>query len=108
MISRAENRHLDLILVRKSLDVIGRICLAAVFVIAVPVKIRRFSSVAEAIAGRGIPEALSVFLLIAAIGCIVLGSLLLVFGKNQKWGASLLLLFLVPTTIIFHLFLLTH
>ncbi len=90
--------------VRNSIDAIGRVCLAAVFVISVPVKIGNFSSVVDAIVLRGIPEPIAMLLLIAAIGCIVGGSALLIFGKNQKLGASLLLFFLVPTTIIFHLF----
>ena len=91
-------------ILRRSVDVIGRICLATVFVIAVPVKITKFSSVVEAIVERGIPEPLAAFLLVAAISCLVGGSLLLVFSENQKMGATLLLVFLVPTTIIFHLF----
>ena len=90
--------------VLKSVDVIGRVCLASVFVIAVPIKITKFSSVVEAIIGRGIPEPLAALLLVAAIACLVVGSLLLVFGKHQKLGAALLLIFLVPTTMIFHLF----
>ncbi len=91
-------------LLHKSIDVIGRICLAAVFVIAIPVKITKFSSVVEAIAGRGIPEPLAAFLLLCAISCVIAGSALLIFSKDQKIGASLLLIFLIPTTIIFHIF----
>ncbi len=86
----------------KLVDIAARVCLAAVFVIAVPVKITKFSSVIKAISARGIPEPLSVILLVAAIGLIVVGSLLLVFGRKQRLGASLLLIFLVPTTIVFH------
>ena len=88
----------------KSADFLGRLCLSAVFVVAVPSKITKFSSVVEAISGQGIPPALAPFLLLAAIACLVVGSALLLFGKNQKLGASLLLIFLVPTTIIFHAF----
>ena len=91
-------------LVRRLVDLIGRVCLVAVFVIAVPVKITNFSSVVGAIVSRGIPESLSVLLLVAAIACLVVGPVLLLIGKKQKIGAALLLTFLVPTTIIFHLF----
>ena len=91
-------------LVRRSVDLIGRVCLAAVFVIAVPVKITKFSSVVGAIVSRGIPEPLAALFLVAAIACLVVGPVLLVLGKNQKIGATLLLTFLLPTTIIFHLF----
>ncbi len=90
-------------IVRKIVDFLGRLCLATVFVIAVPVKIAKFSSVVGSIADRGIPESVAAVLLVCAITCIVLGSIFLVFGRNQKLGAALLLIFLVPTTIIFHL-----
>ena len=43
-------------------------------------------------------------LLVAAIVVLIAGSILLVFGSNTVLGASLLLLFLVPTTLIFHAF----
>ena len=43
-------------------------------------------------------------LLVAAIVVLIAGSILLVFGSNTVLGASLLLLFLVPTTLIFHTF----
>jgi len=35
---------------------------------------------------------------------IVLGSGFFIFGEDQKIGAIFLLLFLIPTTIIFHIF----
>ena len=35
---------------------------------------------------------------------LIAGSILLVFGSKTVLGASLLLLFLVPTTLIFHTF----
>ena len=88
----------------KSVDFLGRLCLSAVFVVAVPSKIIKFSSVVSSISEKGIPEPLAPFLLLAAIACLIVGSVLLIFGKNQKLGASLLLIFLVPTTIIFHAF----
>ncbi|HGY5535108.1 MAG TPA: DoxX family protein [Prochlorococcus sp.] len=89
---------------RKSIDFIARVCLSAVFIVAIPPKIINFSSGVDAIARRGIPQPLALFLLVAAIACLVVGSALLIFGKNQILGASLLLIFIVPTTIIFHLF----
>tara|TARA_B100001250_G_C19545742_1_gene676704 strand:+ start:253 stop:627 length:375 start_codon:yes stop_codon:yes gene_type:complete len=88
----------------KTFDLLARIGLASVFVIAVPVKITKFSNVVSSIVSRGIPMPLATLLLIIAIICLVVGSYFLVFGKNETLGASLLLLFLVPTTIIFHLF----
>ena len=42
--------------------------------------------------------------LLAAIAVLIAGSILLVFGSNTVLGASLLTVFLVPTTLIFHTF----
>jgi len=41
---------------------------------------------------------------VGAIICLILGSGFFIFGENQKIGAAFLLLFLIPTTIIFHVF----
>ena len=43
-------------------------------------------------------------LLASAIICLTVGSIVFVFGSNTRLGASLLLVFLVPTTLIFHTF----
>ena len=95
---------MDYRIFRKSIDVLGRICLTAVFINAVPIKITKFSYVVSTITDRGIPGSLGKILLLAAIILLVLGSLILIIGEDQKLGASLLLIFLIPTTIIFHLF----
>ena len=39
-----------------------------------------------------------------AIICLILGSGFFIFGEKQKIGSVFLLLFLIPTTIIFHVF----
>jgi uncharacterized membrane protein YphA (DoxX/SURF4 family) len=86
----------------KALDLLGRLCIAALFVNALPGKMGDFSGTASLIASKGIPGPLSSALLVCAIVILILGSVLLVFGSNTILGASLLLLFLVPTTLIFH------
>lgn len=86
----------------QSFDFIGKAGLVAIFVKAVPGKITGFSSTANLIATKGIPEPLAIFLLVCAIAILIIGSVLLVFGRDTKIGASLLLIFLVPTTLIFH------
>ena len=86
----------------KALDVLGRICIAALFVNALPGKMSNFSGTASFIASKGIPEPLASALLVGAIVVLIFGSVLLVFGSNTILGASLLLVFLVPTTLIFH------
>ena len=86
----------------RALDFLGRVCLAAVFVNAAPGKITDFAGNAARIASKGIPEPLANILLLAAILVLIAGSILLVFGGDTILGASLLLVFLVPTTLIFH------
>tara|TARA_B100001741_G_scaffold291203_1_gene271208 strand:- start:187 stop:579 length:393 start_codon:yes stop_codon:yes gene_type:complete len=88
----------------KLFDFLGRVLMAAVFVNALPGKFSNFAETAGFIASKGIPEPLASVLLVAAIVVLIAGSILLVFGSNTVLGASLLLLFLVPTTLIFHTF----
>ncbi len=86
-----------------SLNFLGKLLLSAIFVNAIPGKIINFSSQSNFIVSRGFPEPLSNIMLVAAIILLISGSLLLIFSERTKLACSILLLFLVPTTIIFHL-----
>ena len=88
----------------KLFDFLGRAFIAFLFAQAVPGKVAGFPSTVEFIVSRGIPEPLAAFLLGAAIMVLIAGSISFVFAPNTRVGASLLLLFLVPTTLIFHTF----
>ena len=92
-------------LIRKRVtDFLGRALMSAAFVHAVPGKLTNFQGNIEFIATKGITGPLANVLLFAAILVLITGSILFVFGSNTKLGASLLLVFLVPTTLIFHTF----
>ena len=82
------------------LDGIARVLLCLVFLHAVIGKLTGFAGVAGMIAGRGIP--LAPVLLAAATALMALGSVLVISGYRARLGAILLLLFLVPTTLLFH------
>jgi putative oxidoreductase len=82
------------------LDGIARVLLCLVFLHAVIGKLTGFSGVAGMIAGRGIP--LAPVLLAAAMALMAVGSVLVISGYRARLGAILLLLFLVPTTLLFH------
>ncbi len=82
------------------LDGIARVLLCLVFLHAVIGKLTGFAGVAGMIAGRGIP--LAPVLLAAAVALMVVGSVLVISGIRARLGAILLLLFLVPTTLLFH------
>ena len=85
-----------------SLNFLGRLFLSAIFINAIPKKILDFGGNTKYIAAQGFPEFLSAILLAAAILTLTVGSFLLIFTREIKLGSSLLLVFLIPTTIIFH------
>ena len=85
-------------------DFLGRVLMAVVFVSALPGKLADFAGTVSFIASKGIPVPLASFLLAAAIVVLIAGSILFVVGGITILGASLLLVFLVPTTLIFHTF----
>tara|TARA_Y100001968_G_C19408430_1_gene745010 strand:+ start:650 stop:1009 length:360 start_codon:yes stop_codon:yes gene_type:complete len=86
-----------------SSNFLGRLLLSAIFINAIPGKITNFSAQAEYITSRGFPEPLSILMLIAAIALLISGTILLIFTKKIKLACSLLLIFIVPATLIFHL-----
>ena len=85
-------------------DFLGRVLMAVVFVSALPGKLADFAGTVCFIASTGLPVPLASFLLAAAIVVLIAGSILFAVGGNTILGASLLLVFLVPTTLIFHTF----
>ena len=90
--------------IKSFLDFFSRVLISAIFISAIPDKINYFESQVAYISSKGIPDPIASVLLVGAIICLTLGSGFFIFGKNQKIGSVFLLLFLIPTTIIFHLF----
>ena len=86
-----------------SLNFLGRILLSAIFINAIPGKITNFSAQAEYITNRGFPEPMSMVMMVGAIALLVSGTALLICTERIKLACSLLLIFLIPATIIFHL-----
>ena len=86
-----------------SLNFLGRLFLSAIFINAIPGKITNFGVQTQYIVGRGFPEPISILLLSIAIALLISGCVLLIFTNKIKLACSLLLIFIVPTTIIFHL-----
>ena len=83
-------------------NLIGRTLISAIFIYAIPGKIINFEQTVEVISNKNINPTIAVFLLILAIICLIFGSILFITGFRQKLGAYLLLIFIVPTTFIFH------
>jgi len=90
--------------IKSFLDFFSRVSISAIFISAIPGKVNGFEKTVEYISSKGIPEPISSILLVGAIICLILGSGFFIFGENQKIGSIFLLLFLIPTTIIFHIF----
>ncbi len=86
-----------------SLNFLGRFLLSAIFVSAIPGKITNFEAQLQFIASKGFPEPISAILLISAIILLISGTVLIIFSERIKLACTLLLIFLIPTTIIFHI-----
>jgi len=83
-------------------NLIGRIFISAIFIYAIPGKLINFERTVEVITSKNIPHALAPFLLILAIFCLIFGSILFISGFKQRLGVYLLMIFIIPTTFIFH------
>ena len=90
--------------IKSFLDFFARVSISAIFISAIPSKVNGFERTVEYISSKGIPDPISSILLVGAIISLILGSGFFIFGENQKIGSVFLLLFLIPTTIIFHLY----
>jgi putative oxidoreductase len=81
---------------------LGRICLSAIFLFAGIGKLVNYEGTLQYMASAGIT--MTPFFLIAAAAVEILGGLSLLLGYKIRFGALMLLLFLIPTTLIFHNF----
>ncbi|MGL6132592.1 MAG: DoxX family protein [Prochlorococcaceae cyanobacterium] len=82
------------------LNRIARVLLCLVFIQSLIGKLTAFAGPAGAIAAKGLP--LAPVLLVMAMALMAVGSALVISGWRARLGAVLLLLFLVPTSFIFH------
>jgi putative oxidoreductase len=79
---------------------IGRILLVLIFLQSGIGKIMNFQGTAEYMAKFGMPY--TNFFLIGAIFLELVGSITVITGYYARLGAFLLVIFLIPTTLIFH------
>ena len=80
----------------------GRVFLALIFVVSGVGKITGYAGTASYMASKGLPlvDVLLPLTILVELG----GGLLLALGWKARWAAAALLLFLIPTTLIFHQF----
>jgi putative oxidoreductase len=81
---------------------VGRILLSQIFILAAISKIADPAAAKHYMESAGMPAAS--LLLVGAIVCELTGGLSVLLGFQSRWGALLLIVFLVPTTLIFHHF----
>jgi uncharacterized membrane protein YphA (DoxX/SURF4 family) len=79
---------------------IGRILLVLIFLNSGIGKIGNFEGTAQYMAKFGMP--FPTFFLLGAIFLELVGSITVILGYFTRFGALLLIIFLIPTTLIFH------
>ena len=85
------------------LSIVGRLLLCAIFALsAVGNKIPNFEGVVALMGQAGVPQ--PKIMLVGAIVFLIVGSLSVVLGLRARFGAFLLLVFLVLATYYFHNF----
>lgn len=82
------------------IPLVGRVLLVLVFLWSGISKILNFGETRQMMAGMGLPVA--ALLLLGAIVFELVGAISVILGYKARWGALLLILFLIPTTFIFH------
>jgi len=85
---------------------VGRILLVLIFIQSGVGKIGNFAGTAQYMAKFGMPY--TTFFLLGSIFLELVGSITIVLGFLTRWGALLLIVFLIPTTLIFHTNLADH
>ena len=81
-------------------SLIGRILLVLIFLQSWIGKIGNFAGTAQYMASQGMSH--TAFFLVGAIFFELLGSITIILGYFTRFGSLLLLIFLIPTTLIFH------
>ena len=79
---------------------IGRALLALIFLASGANKITSFPETMESMRAEGM--LLVPVFLVGAIGFELIGGLSVLLGVKARWGALLLIAFLIPVTLIFH------
>lgn len=79
---------------------IGRICIAVIFLLSGYGKIVGFDGTAHFMAAKGMT--MVPFFLTVALIVEIIGGLSVLLGWKARWGAALLFLYLIPVTFIMH------
>ena len=97
---RDKDDRLQLNTINNYLSLLARIGLSAIFIWSGTNKILNPVATMENMSAHGMP--LTFFFLAGAIALEMLGGLSILLGIKVKWGAAMLIIFLIPATLIFH------
>jgi uncharacterized membrane protein YphA (DoxX/SURF4 family) len=81
---------------------VGRMLLALIFILSAVGKLQDWQSTSQLMTDRGLP--MPDVLLSISVGLELVGGVLVVLGLYARWGAVVLLLFLIPVSVIMHNF----
>lgn len=81
---------------------LGRVCLAGIFLQSGLSKFMHWPQTTAYMTAKAIP--FPEFLLPLAAGVEIVAALLLIIGFKIRWAALALILYLIPTTLLFHAF----
>lgn len=81
---------------------LGRVCLAAIFLQSGYDKLFNFDKAVRLMASKNMP--MPEILLLPAIVILLAGGLMLLVGWRARWAALALILFMIPATLVFHSF----
>ena len=95
-----KNNHFKLNTINNYLSLLARIGLAAIFIWSGSNKIMNPVTTMENMSAHGMP--LTSIFLAGAIALEILGGLSVLLGIKVRWGAAMLIVFLIPATLIFH------
>jgi putative oxidoreductase len=83
--------------------VVARILLSGIFLKAGINHVLDFTGMKQAILAKGMPAFLSPGIALGGIILLLVGGLSILLGYQTRVGAGLLILFLIPATLLFHL-----
>lgn len=86
----------------KYIPLAARICLCLIFFKGGITNLLSFDSTLDFVSGRGLP--IPGLMVWGNIIFQLVGATLLLLGFKARWGAIILILFLIPTTFVFHNF----
>lgn len=98
--NQRKSRHVDHFASQPMIALIGRILLAAIFLLSGINKLMNFGGTTALMHSAGLP--IPELLLVSTILIEVFGALMLIFGWQTRAAALVVFIFMIPVTLVFH------